>query len=159
MSHLSWPENFTEIPEVVQKLWRISLSILAIFIDFHQFYGLPCYKEANGVSLYQIMSAFFHFQHALNRFFNNFIKLYWYWISFSWNLKGVSLALLPEKTILKKPSLIRVNTSQKLLKNRQREKEKNIGRCFPPVCLIYFLNDSRFFYCFFHMINSITYKR
>ena len=34
-----FPENFIEIPQVVQKLWRISLSILAIFIDFHQFFG------------------------------------------------------------------------------------------------------------------------
>ena len=34
-----FPENFIEIPQVVQKLWRISLSILAIFIDFYQFFG------------------------------------------------------------------------------------------------------------------------
>ena len=34
-----FPENFIEIPRVVKKLWRISLSILAISIDFHQFYG------------------------------------------------------------------------------------------------------------------------
>ena len=32
-------ENFLEIPQVVQKLWRISLSILAIFINFYQFFG------------------------------------------------------------------------------------------------------------------------
>ena len=31
-------ENFIEIPQVVQKLWRISQSILAIFIDFYQFF-------------------------------------------------------------------------------------------------------------------------
>ena len=34
-----FPENFIEIPQVVQKLWRISLSILAIFINFYQFFG------------------------------------------------------------------------------------------------------------------------
>ena len=38
ISHI-FPEIFIEIPQVVQKIWRISLSILAIFIDFHQFFG------------------------------------------------------------------------------------------------------------------------
>ena len=37
-SHI-FPENVIEILQAVQKLWRISLSILAIFIDFHQFHG------------------------------------------------------------------------------------------------------------------------
>ena len=32
-------ESFIETPQVVQKVWRISLSILATFIDFHQFFG------------------------------------------------------------------------------------------------------------------------
>ena len=32
-------EYVIEIPQTVQKLSRISLSILAIFIDFHQFSG------------------------------------------------------------------------------------------------------------------------
>ena len=31
-------ENFIEVPQVVQKIWSISLSILTIFIDFHQFF-------------------------------------------------------------------------------------------------------------------------
>ena len=35
-----------------------------------------------------MMSAFFHFQHTLNRLFNNCIKFYWSWISSSWNMKG-----------------------------------------------------------------------
>ena len=35
-----FPENFIEIPHVVQKIWRISLSILANFINFHQFSGI-----------------------------------------------------------------------------------------------------------------------
>ena len=38
ISHI-FPENIIEIPQVVQKLWRIYLSILAIFINFHQFSG------------------------------------------------------------------------------------------------------------------------
>ena len=35
-----FPEYFIEIPHVVQKIWRISLSILANFINFHQFSGI-----------------------------------------------------------------------------------------------------------------------
>ena len=38
ISHII-PENFIEIPQVVQKIWRLSLTILAIFIDFYQFFG------------------------------------------------------------------------------------------------------------------------
>ena len=34
-----FPENFTEITQLVQKIWRISLSILAIFINFYLFSG------------------------------------------------------------------------------------------------------------------------
>ena len=30
-----FPENFIEIPQVVQKIQRLSLSILAILSDFH----------------------------------------------------------------------------------------------------------------------------
>ena len=30
-----FPENFNKIPQVFQKLWRISLSILTIFINFY----------------------------------------------------------------------------------------------------------------------------
>ena len=48
-----------------------------------------------------MMSGFFHFQHTLNRLFNNCIKLY---------KRETEVKLTPpEKTILKKPSLIRVN--------------------------------------------------
>ena len=38
ISHII-PENFIEIPQVFQKIWRLSLTILAIFIDFYQFFG------------------------------------------------------------------------------------------------------------------------
>ena len=53
ISHI-FPENFIEIPQVVQKIWRISLSILAVFIDFRRFLDFlifPCYRETNDVSL------------------------------------------------------------------------------------------------------------
>ena len=36
--HIS-PENFIEISQVVQKIWILSLTILAIFIGFYQFFG------------------------------------------------------------------------------------------------------------------------
>ena len=52
ISHII-PENFIEIPQVVQKIWRLSLTILAIFIDFYQFFGFftfPCDKETNDVA-------------------------------------------------------------------------------------------------------------
>ena len=70
----SFPENFIEFPQVVQKIWRKSLSILAMFINFPQYFGFF------DITLLQrkMMSAFFHFQHNLNRLLNNCIKLYWY---------------------------------------------------------------------------------
>ena len=34
-----FPENFIEFPQVVQKIWRNSLSRLAIFINFAQLFG------------------------------------------------------------------------------------------------------------------------
>ena len=77
----AFPKNSIEFPLVVHKIWRNSLSILAIFINFPQFLNfltLPCYKETNDVRLQQMMSAFFHFQHTLHKMFNNFIKLYCY---------------------------------------------------------------------------------
>ena len=38
-----FPENFIAIPQVVQKIWRISLSILVIFINFHRFFVIASY--------------------------------------------------------------------------------------------------------------------
>ena len=104
ISHV-FPEYSIETLQVVQKLWRISLSILVIFITFTDFLTFPCYKETNYISLYQMMSAFFHFQHTLNRLFKNCMKLYWYWTSSSWNMKGKPIG---KNTTLKKPSLFRV---------------------------------------------------
>ena len=74
-----FPENFIEIPQVVQKLWETSQSILDILIDFtnfSDFLTFPCYKETNDANLKKMMSTFFHFQHTLNRLFNNCIKFY-----------------------------------------------------------------------------------
>ena len=53
LKHIS-PENFIGFPQVIQKIWRNYLSILATFINFPQFLEfllLPCYKESNDVSL------------------------------------------------------------------------------------------------------------
>ena len=38
VSHI-FLENFIEIPQVVQKVWRLFLSIVAIFINFYQCFG------------------------------------------------------------------------------------------------------------------------
>ena len=38
ISHI-FPENFIEVPQVIQNICRNSLSILAIFIDFHRLFG------------------------------------------------------------------------------------------------------------------------
>ena len=51
-SHLFW--NFHCNSQVVQKIWRISLSILPIFINFEKFLDFltfSCYRETNDVSL------------------------------------------------------------------------------------------------------------
>ena len=69
-----------ETRQVVQKLQIISLSILAVFINFRPFFldfvTFPCYKKSNDTSLQQMMSAIFYFQHSLNRLFNNCVNLY-----------------------------------------------------------------------------------
>ena len=44
-------ENFIELPQVVQKIWGFSPSILIIFIDFSDFLTFPFYKETNDVSI------------------------------------------------------------------------------------------------------------
>ena len=62
-----------------------------------------------------MMSAFIYSQSTLNRLFNNCTELYWYWIRSTWNIKGGlgSVKLTPhpspsERTVLKKPTLIRL---------------------------------------------------
>ena len=71
-----------------------------------------------------MMPAFFHFQHTLDRLFNNCINFYWNSISFSWNRKeegggrGKLTLRPPAKTTFKKPSLIRVERCLVDLKER-----------------------------------------
>ena len=50
VSHI-FPENvIIKIPQVVQKIWRFSPSILTLFIYFSDFLTFPYYKETNGVT-------------------------------------------------------------------------------------------------------------
>ena len=75
ISHI-FPGGFIDIPQVVQKVWRFSSSILTIFIDFSDFLTFPCCKEASDVSILQMKPAFFFdFSPTLSRLFNNSIKL------------------------------------------------------------------------------------
>ena len=50
ISHF-FPENFIEIPQVVQRVRRFSPSILTILVDFSDFVKFPCYKETKDVSI------------------------------------------------------------------------------------------------------------
>ena len=50
ISHI-FPENFIEISQVVQKIWRFFQSILSVFIDFSDFLTFPCYRETIDVSI------------------------------------------------------------------------------------------------------------
>ena len=74
ISHI-FPENLIEIPWVVQKLWRFTSLSSTFFIRFLDFLTFPCNKETNDITMKQMMSAFFYFQLALNRLFNNCIRL------------------------------------------------------------------------------------
>ena len=52
-----------------------------------------------------MMSASFYSQPILNRFFDTCIKLYWYYISSSWNKKEGQIGPSQKKTTLKNLSL------------------------------------------------------
>ena len=57
------------------------------FLDFLTF---PCCKKAKDISIWQNArwcQHFFYLQPTLNTLFYNCIKLHWYWISFSWNMR------------------------------------------------------------------------
>ena len=59
-----------------------------------------------------MISAFFYFQPTLNRLFSNYIKLYRYLISSSWNMKVGEVKLNPlpkEKLLPKSPALLGLN--------------------------------------------------
>ena len=67
-----FPENvIIKIPQVVQKIWRFSPSILAFFIFFSDFLTFPYYKETNGVTYSRWCQQFFYFQPSFNRLFNS----------------------------------------------------------------------------------------
>ena len=110
ISHI-FSENFIDIPQIVQKIWRFfSFNINY----FRQLFGIF------DISLLQINLwrqqitgdvRFFYFQPTLNRLFNSCIKLYWHKISFSWNMKGMGQTdhphLLHQKKLLSKsPALL-----------------------------------------------------
>ena len=50
ISHV-FPENFIEIPQVVQKIWIFSPSILTVFIDFSDFSHFVVVKKTNAVNI------------------------------------------------------------------------------------------------------------
>ena len=61
ISHI-FPENvIIKIAQVVQKIWRFSPSILALFIYFSDFLTFPYYKETNGVTYNGWYQQFFTF--------------------------------------------------------------------------------------------------
>ena len=65
MSHI-FPKNVTEIPHVVQKIRKISLSISATFINVLDFLTFPCYKLANDLMINDVsifpLSTYFGFK-------------------------------------------------------------------------------------------------
>ena len=52
--------NFIKIRHVLQKIWRFSSWILAIFANVSDFLTFTGCKKNNGVNLYQMMSALFN---------------------------------------------------------------------------------------------------
>ena len=53
MSHI-FLENFIEVPQVVQKIWRffsVNINYLQTIIDFSDFLISPCYIETNDVRI------------------------------------------------------------------------------------------------------------
>ena len=63
-----------KIPQVLQKIWRFSLSILTIFINCWIFWHFLVTKNLMTLA-YNMISSFFPFQPTLSRF-NNCVKLY-----------------------------------------------------------------------------------
>ena len=61
ISHI-FPENvIIKIPQVVQKIWRFSPSILTLFIYFSDYLIFHYYKETNGVTYSRWCHQFFPF--------------------------------------------------------------------------------------------------
>ena len=75
ISH-TFPENFIEITQVVQKILSLSLSIflwlfLAIFIIFLIFWHFLVTKKRMMTAYNRWCQHFFHFQRTSNKFCNN----------------------------------------------------------------------------------------
>ena len=76
-----FPSNFSKIPQVGQKIWKLSPSILAISIDHHRFFGFFCISLLLRNYWHQLVTdevSIFSLSICFNRLFNNYIKLYWY---------------------------------------------------------------------------------
>ena len=73
-------EIFIEFGQVVQKIWRNSLTILAVLINFPRFFGFfdITLLQRNWRQLITDDVSIFYFQHTLNRLFHNCTKLYWH---------------------------------------------------------------------------------
>ena len=95
ISHI-FPENFIETPQIVQKIWRISLSsMLAIFIDFHRFFGffeISLLQRNYWRLLITNDVKFFLLIVSLNRLFKNCIKfLYNFYTAYSFASKHLKV--------------------------------------------------------------------
>ena len=112
LSHI-FPENFIKIPQVVQTVWRFTLSSNNYFNRFFDFLTFPCSKETKDVTYNRWCRHFFYFQTTINRLFNNCLKLCWHCVSSPWNMKvcvcvwegGVDKLTSPEKNYLEKAQL------------------------------------------------------
>ena len=74
-----FPENFIDIPQVVQNIWRLYLPILAIFVNLHWFFGFFDIFLSQRNWWRQLITddvGIFHFQNTLNKLLNNCTKLY-----------------------------------------------------------------------------------
>ena len=93
ISH-TFPWNFIDIAQVVQKIWRYPPSTWTVFNNFWEIL----------TSAYNKWSQLFsNFQPTLNRLINNCVKLYWYKISSSSNInEGQNNTLSPRKKLLSK---------------------------------------------------------
>ena len=72
----SFSEKFIEIPQVVQKIWRFSPSMLTVFINFSYYWHFLVTKNLMTSAYNTRCQQFFCFQSTLNRLFNNCVKLY-----------------------------------------------------------------------------------
>ena len=99
-------ENFIKIHNIVQKIWRISVNI-SYFYQFSSifwiFWHFLVTKKLILPAYNRLCQHFLQFYHTLNTLFKNCRKLYWYQISFSWNMKRGSDWPFPWKNYPQKP--------------------------------------------------------